>query len=40
MKKLTGISVLNFKGTTKKKVNVSCVVHFCFDKYSFILNTF
>ena len=38
--KLTGISILNAKGTILKKINVSFIVHFCIDKYSFNLYKF
>ena len=38
--KLAGISVLNAKGTTLKKMNVPFIVNFCLVKYSFSLDTF
>ena len=38
--KLTGINVLNAKGTILNTINVSFIDHFCFGKYSFNLNTF
>ena len=38
--KFAGISILNFKETILKNVNISFIVNFCFDKYSFIFSLF
>ena len=39
-RKLNGISVLNAKGSILKKINISFIIHFCLDKYSFSQDTF
>ena len=38
--KLTGITVLDVKGTALKKIDVSFIVHFCLGKYSLSHDTF
>ena len=40
IEKLFEITVLKTKGTILKKMNISFIVHFCFGKLNFFLNTF